>query len=193
MGLNSRPRWRRAAPWALLALAAALLGQAAWQGWQRRALQRAVAAEARAPAASAASAASAVSLKAGPPALRFARAQRLAAQGELDTALSLYRALQDDPQLGDAARYNAANALMRQAVALRDAGQADRAYPMVELAKEAYRELLRRDPADDAARYNLERALRLNPEQEPEDLSAAAPARGERAATTMRAISQGLP
>lgn len=189
MGLNVRPRWRRAAPWVLLALAGVLLGQAAWQGWQRQVLRRAIGAEAQAPAV----AASAAALKSGPPALRFARAQRLAAQGDLDTALGLYRALQDDPQLGAAARFNAANALMRQAVVLRDAGQADRAYPMVELAKEAYRELLRRDPADDPARYNLERALRLNPEQDPEDLSAAAPARGERAATTMRAISQGLP
>lgn len=194
MGLNTRLRWRRAAPWVLLSLAAALLGQAAWQAWQRQALRQAVRAEAQVPVpVPAASAASAATLKAGAPALRFARAQRLAAQGDLDAALGLYRALQDDPQLGAAARFNAANALMRQAVALRDAGQADRAYPMVELAKEAYRELLRRDPADDAARYNLERALRLNPEQEPDDLSAAAPARGERAATTMRAISQGLP
>ncbi|MBQ0942045.1 MxaK protein [Ideonella sp. 4Y16] len=190
MGLTPRTRTRRLAPWALLLLAAALLAQAAWQARQRQALRQVVQAELAAPVV--ASAASAVPAGAAP-AQRFARAQRLAADGQLDPALGLYRALQDDPLLGPAARFNGANALMRQAVALRDGGQADAAYPMVELAKEGYRELLRRDPGDDAARYNLERALRLNPEEDAPDLSTAGPARGERAATTMRAISQGLP
>ncbi|MBQ0929814.1 MxaK protein [Ideonella alba] len=187
MGLTPRTRTRRLAPWALLLLAAALLAQSAWQARQRQALRQVVQAELAAPAAASAVPAGA------PPAQRFARAQRLAADGQLDQALGLYRALQDDPLLGPAARFNGANALMRQAVALRDGGQADAAYPMVELAKEGYRELLRRDPGDDAARYNLERALRLNPEEDAPDLSTAGPARGERAATTMRAISQGLP
>ncbi|MBQ0958517.1 hypothetical protein KAK06_06050 [Ideonella sp. 4Y11] len=187
MGLTPRWRPRRLAPWALLLLSAVLLTHAAWQARQRQVLRHSVQAALRAPVAASAVPAAA------PPAQRFARAQRLAADGQHDAALGLFRALHDDPRLGPAARFNGANALMRQAVALRDAGQADAAYPMVELAKEAYRELLRQDPGDDAARYNLERALRLNPEEDAPDLSAAGPARGERAATTMRAISQGLP
>lgn len=216
MGLNptSAPmprdaRWRRLAPWALLLLAGLGGLYTAQQALARRSLQAAVRVEAAQAlarqqalaragpegAATAASAASAAGVlpPAAPGPLRFARAQSLASTGQLDQALSQYRGLQEDPVLGASARFNAANALMRRALQLREAGQPNEAYPMVELAKAGYRELLRRDPTDAGARYNLERALRLNPEQEAEDLAATAPARGERAATTMKAVSQGLP
>ena len=36
--------------------------------------------------------------------------------------------------------------------------------PLIELAKQSYRDLLREDPGDWDARYNLERALWLAPE-----------------------------
>jgi mxaK protein len=65
---------------------------------------------------------------------------------------------------------------------------------MIELAKEGYREILRANPADWAARYNLERAQRLVPD--PDELDEAPPElnrSAERAATTMRAFSPGLP
>jgi len=132
---------------------------------------------------------------AGAPAqLRFAHAWALAASGAGDAALQRYGALQDDPALGQAARYNAANQLMRQAVVLRAGPQPGQALAFVELAKEHYRELLRRDPGHWDARYNLERAQRLVPDpDEAEPEPAAAQRNAERAVTTMRGFSPGLP
>lgn len=128
-----------------------------------------------------------------PAPLQFARALALGTAGQDEAALTRYRVLFDDVDLGLAARYNAANVLLRRAMDLRASGQADQAYPMVELAKEGYREVLRREPGHRPSRYNLERALRLNPEQEADDEAPVAPERGERSATTMRATGQGGP
>lgn len=126
--------------------------------------------------------------------LQFAQAHAQAASGADDAALNRYRALQDDASLGQLARYNGANLLLRQAERLRDGAQAVQAIPLIELAKETYREVLRRDPAFWNARYNLERAQRLLPEPEEADLDPPDLARSaERAATTMRGYSPGLP
>ncbi len=142
----------------------------------------------------------------------------------LDAALNAWRPLQAHPTLGLAARYNSANLLLRQASALRsqgggsgggdgggngggngghsgngtssrpDAGLASQALPLAELAKEQYRELLRRDPGFWEARYNLERAQRLLPDPVDSDLEPTAAQRErESAATRMRAQSLGLP
>lgn len=125
---------------------------------------------------------------------RFALAHALAASGAGDAALEAYRALQTDPRLATAARFNSANLLLRQAILLRAGAQPAQALPLIELAKEQYRELLRRDPQHWDARYNLERAQRLLPDPPDEDLEpTAAPRDRERAATTMRAQSLGLP
>jgi mxaK protein len=129
-----------------------------------------------------------------PPELRFAQAMAQAASGATDAALTRYGALHDDSALGRAARYNSANLLMRQAVAMRAGAQPGQALALVELAKESYREVLRRDPGDWHARYNLERAQRLVPE--PDEADEAPPEvkrNAERAATTMRGFSPGLP
>ena len=130
--------------------------------------------------------------------IRFARAAAAAvapaASGAEDDALNRYRSLQDDTPLGRAARFNSANALMRQAITVRTSPQPGQAIPLIELAKETYRELLRTDPSNWGARYNLERAQRLLPD--PEDSEAPpseAPSNAERAATTMRGYSPGLP
>lgn len=129
-----------------------------------------------------------------PPRLRFAHAQAQAASGAEDGALREYGTLQEDAQLGLAARYNAANLLMRQAIVLREKSQPGQALALVELAKEHYREVLRRDPGDWPARYNLERAQRLVPDPDEAEEEPAGPRRNaERAATTMRGFSPGLP
>jgi mxaK protein len=129
-----------------------------------------------------------------PAELRFAQAHAQAASGATDAALSRYGALQDDTPLGRAARYNAANLLQRQAVVLRDGPHPGQALPLVELAKESYRQVLRHDPADWAARYNLERAQRLVPDPDGDEEPPAGPPRqAERAPTTMRGFSPGLP
>jgi mxaK protein len=129
-----------------------------------------------------------------PAAVRFAAAHAQAASGASDAALNRYGALQDDSPLGRAARYNAANLLMRQAIVLQTGAQPGQALPLVELAKEHYREVLRRDPGHWNARYNLERAQRLVPDPDEADLAPPAVQRNaERAATTMRGHSPGLP
>jgi mxaK protein len=128
------------------------------------------------------------------PELRFAQAYALAASGAAESALNHYRALQGDSALGQAARFNSANLLLRQAVAVREGGQPGQAVPLIELAKETYREVLRHDPDHWSARYNLERAQRLLPDPEDNgDGTPPPPSQAERAATTMRGYSPGLP
>ncbi len=129
-----------------------------------------------------------------PPEARFAQAHAAAASGAVDAAQQRYRAVYDDPRLGAAAHYNGANLLMRQAIALRAGSEPGKAIALIELAKENYRDLLRADPQHWEARYNLERAQRLL--AEPDELEAAPPESrrdAERAATTMRGYSPGLP
>ncbi|HEU4460092.1 MAG TPA: hypothetical protein VFR90_13295 [Methylibium sp.] len=126
--------------------------------------------------------------------LRFAHASRLAFRGDREAAVDTWRLLQDDTPLGQAARYNAANQLLRQALVLRDSPLPGQALPLLELAKAGYREVLRHDPTHWDARYNLERAQRLQPDPDDADPSPAGPPeQAERAATTMRGVSRGLP
>ena len=69
----------------------------------------------------------------------------------------------DDATLRVDAQYNLANAYLREA--LKDGQQiSSKSLPMVELAKQRYRDLLSEAPEYWPARYNLERALRLAPE-----------------------------
>jgi mxaK protein len=128
------------------------------------------------------------------PELRFALAAAQAASGADEAALNAYTALHADTPLGQAARFNGANALLRQAIKVQAGAQPGQAIPLIELAKETLREVLRRDPSHWDARYNLERAQRLLPDADEADVTPEAPARSaERAATTMRAYSPGLP
>lgn len=189
---RGRPGWRRALPWLLLALALAGLGREALLAQQRRDWRLALD-QGAVPAAAASATAASWQDDAQPLVRRFAQAGALARAGQDEAALARYRSLYDDPLLGLPARFNAANLLLRRAVALREAGQADKAYPLVELAKEGYRQVLRQAPDHRPARYNLERAQRLNPEVDAESLEVVAPEHAERAATTMRSVGQGLP
>ena len=128
------------------------------------------------------------------PELRFAWAHAQAASGVTEAALDRYRTLQGESALGQAARFNSANLLLRQAIKVRESEQAGQALPLIELAKETYREVLRHDPGHWNARYNLERAQRLLPDPEDTDDGAPdMPRAAERAATTMRGYSPGLP
>jgi mxaK protein len=128
------------------------------------------------------------------PEIRFALAAAQAASGADEAALNAYTALHADTPLGQAARFNSANALLRQAVQIQAGPQPGQAIPLIELAKETLREILRRDPTQWDARYNLERAQRLLPDADEADLLPDGPSRSaERAATTMRAFSPGLP
>lgn len=143
---------------------------------------------------SVATGASVANPKAAPLEWQFAEAHAHAASGATEQALNRYRALQGDSPLGQAARYNSANLLMQQALEVRAGAQPGQAIPLIELAKEIYREVLRHDPGFWDARYNLERAQRLLPD--PDEAEAAPPESkrdAERAVTTMRGYSPGLP
>ncbi|MBC7483721.1 MAG: MxaK protein [Rhizobacter sp.] len=125
---------------------------------------------------------------------QFAQAHALAAGGADDAALQRYRALQGDSPLGQAARFNSANLLLRQALVLRAGTEPGQAIALIELAKEMYRDVLRADPQHWDARYNFERAQRLL--AEPDELEPGPPESrrdAERAVTTMRGYSPGLP
>ena len=130
-----------------------------------------------------------------PPELRFAQAHAQAAEGADEAALRGYRGLETlDSPLGRAARYNGANLLMRQAAALQAGPEPGKSIALIELAKENYRDLLRADPQDWNARYNLERAQRLLPDPDEAELAPPENKRdAERAATTMRGYAPGLP
>ena len=127
------------------------------------------------------------------PALLFAQAHALAAADQVEPALVRYRALYGHPSLGGAARYNSANLLLRQALALRNdtanPDAAGQALPLIELAKQGYREVLRANPGQWDARYNFERAQRAQPDPDDIDAPIGEPsARPERSPTTTRGV-----
>lgn len=103
---------------------------------------------------------------------RFARAYALQQDGKFEDALEAYAAIdvrRDDRMRADVL-YNLANLYLRRALEFRNDGADDLALPLVELAKENYRELLRADSRDWFAKYNLELALKLAPEVELEEV-----------------------
>lgn len=89
------------------------------------------------------------------------------AKVDYDGALAAYKAIIQGGRedLRQLALYDLGNLHLRQAlrVGLDDEAQS---LPLVELAKQSYRDLLRRSPSDWDARYNLERTLRLAPEDD---------------------------
>ncbi|MGA0609777.1 MxaK protein [Caldimonas sp. KR1-144] len=153
--------------------AAALLAAIAPALWHAARWQRALAVSGAMAAASAEA----------PPAdadarVQFAHAQALRRAGDADAALALYDGLaarQAGSELGEAALYNAGHTLMVQAQEAMARGDTTRALPLAELAKQRFRALLRERPEAWDARYNLERALQLVPE---EDEPAGDAARG---------------
>lgn len=187
MGIATRRRTRVVLALLALACVAALFDAAAL--WNAAQLNASIAARQLPPEA-----------PGQPPELRFARAYvqehapAPAASGARDAALNRYRVLQSDPRVGAAARYNSANLLMRQAVEVHASTQPGQAIALLELAKEYYRDVLRDDPTQWDARYNLERAQRLLPDPDDEEPAPAGQERNrERAVTTMRGYSPGLP
>ncbi|WP_280151605.1 MxaK protein [Piscinibacter sp. XHJ-5] len=129
---------------------------------QARQTNRAIAAAARQPVGQD----PAPAPSAAPREVRLARAIALAEAGAYDAAFKAYGGLiqQGPPDaVARQALFNLGNMHLRQGAAP-DASVP--AMTMVELAKQRYRDLLRIDPGDWDARYNLERALRLAPEEQ---------------------------
>ncbi|HEY6643374.1 hypothetical protein [Povalibacter sp.] len=127
------------------------------------------------------------------PQARFARAVALAKAGEFDAAIKAYKSLiaERRDELRPDALFNLGNLYMRNALA----NQADptQSLPLVELAKQSYRELLRLQPADWDARYNLELALRLAPEVEYEIDESDEPPEREQSTSTLQGVRIDLP
>ena len=97
---------------------------------------------------------------------RFAAAYAAQREGRHQDARLIYSRLERsrDLRLRVAALYNTGNTYLDQASAIDRQTDADRAVPLIELAKRSYREALAVDPACWDARYNLERALLLLPD-----------------------------
>lgn len=128
--------------------------------------------------------------------VRLAQAHALAATGKFWPALTLYR--QIAAGAGAARRatatYDEGNLLLREAVALHAAGEAARAQPLLQLAKDSYRQVLREEPDNRDARYNLELALRWAPESEDEEShDSPPPINVRRSNIVRRAMPLGLP
>jgi mxaK protein len=104
------------------------------------------------------------------PEARFARASALSGSGDFEAAAKAYKELVqgDRADLKQAALFNLGNLHMREALKNGGAGTGA-ALPLLELAKQNYRDLLRDDPQAWDARYNLERALWLAPEGDDQD------------------------
>lgn len=97
--------------------------------------------------------------------LRLAWANALSKGAELEAAETIYVDLINQHQfddIGQAAYYNLANAYLRRGT--RDDLPLNQTRALLELAKQRYRDLLRTAPNHWDARYNLERTLRLAPE-----------------------------
>ena len=101
------------------------------------------------------------------PEAQFAHALALSRTGDPDAAFKAYKTIAQGNRadLRVAALYNIGNLHMREA-ARKGADDPTQLLPLVELAKQSYRDVLREQPANWDARYNLERALQLAPEVE---------------------------
>jgi len=128
----------------------------------------------------------------------FAAGVALARADKVGAALAQYNRIENDESVPEAlrlaARFNSGNLYLRDAIEAADAGDTAAAIPNFELAKAAYRVVLRADPDHMPARYNLERALRRAPEVEQTDqLDVEQPPEAEQAITTMQVEALGLP
>ena len=172
---------RRAVLPLLALLLVVLAAREGWQLWRAVRFNSAIAQPAQAPGE-----------REQPAELLFVRGHAAARDGRTQEALALYQASARDARLAAAAHYNSGNIHLREALQLaRDDLLGQRPQP-AELAKQRFRDALRMQPEHWGARYNLERALRLAPEVD-EDAAAPPPLQSERAVTTMRGFTLGLP
>jgi mxaK protein len=128
------------------------------------------------------------------PQARLAQALTLARAGQFTPALKMYKSLlETSDEVRLPALYNLGNLNMREALK-NGQGEAQRYLPLIELAKQSYRDELRSYPGDWDARYNLERALWLSPEYDDPMLQRSqTPVRSEHAVSTLQGAKIDLP
>lgn len=147
-------------------LCASLLGALAWQVWQLHRTEQLIANLASVPDKLAPEEMASSALDEQNPSIQLALGSALANGGNMADAEALLNTLisdTDDQQIRTGAQYNLANLYLREALS-GDNAISSHTRPMVELAKQRYRDLLAEMPGHWPARYNLERALRLAPE-----------------------------
>lgn len=123
---------------------------------------------------------------------RFAKAYGLVQTGEFSDAVKLYGTLTEttEAQLRQAAQFNLANTYLHWALSVDLEQDGDIALPLVELAKQSYRSLLKQNPQHWDAKYNLERALQLFPDIPEQAVQEwQAPENSPRSLATFRADS----
>ncbi len=124
----------------------------------------------------------------------LAHAVALSRSGRYQQALQTFKALLSErASIRLTALYDLGNLNLRESLR-NGAEDAQRALPLVELSKQSYRDVLREDPQDWDARYNLERALWLSPEYDDPVLQRnQAPTHSEHAASTVQGARIDLP
>jgi mxaK protein len=129
------------------------------------------------------------------PRVWIAASRAPARQGRIAEAAALLRRAADASQgeLRSMAWYDLGNLYLREALRLLQSGADASALPLLELSKESYRSALLERPDLWDAKFNLELALRVAPDPDPDDTGAPQVLTGERAVTTMRAFTLGLP
>jgi len=129
------------------------------------------------------------------PRLWVAAARPSFSAGGVAQAAALLRRAADASrgELRQVALYDLGNLYLKEALRVRESGADASALPLLELAKESYRSALLERPDLWDAKFNLELALRLAPDPDPDDTGAQQILTGERAVTTMRAFTLGLP
>jgi len=129
------------------------------------------------------------------PRLWVAAARQPVQAGRIAEAAALLRRAADASHgpLRQVALYDLGDLYLREALRVRQSGADASALPLFELAKESYRSALQQDPGLWDAKFNLELALRVAPDPDPDDTGAPPIPTGERSVTTMRAFTLGLP
>ena len=171
---------RRATIHCLFALvSAALLLITAWQGYQLLEHRKLLAAVEAVPASIADAAT--ITQDSDRSVVLLAQANGLSRGGQFEAAETIFVKLSDRHQFqptGQAARFNLANQYLREGMRQDLPGAQTR--PLLEIAKQRYRDLLRADPADWDARHNLERALRVAPEAPEKNATSGPPPKSVR-------------
>jgi mxaK protein len=131
----------------------------------------------------------------GDPRIWIAAAHQPARADRIAEAAALLRRAADSSrgELREIALYDLGNVYLQAALKVVESGADASGLPLFELAKESYRSALMERPDLWDAKFNLELALRAAPDPDPDDTGAPPVLTGERAVTTMRAFTLGLP